>query len=75
MVRSRALHELLALVPVRADDEEPPVPIEVSLWFPPVVVQEELPLETMTAEAVEVDEAVDAAEAELAAADTGDGDD
>lgn len=64
-----ALHELLALVPVRADDEEPPVPIEVSLWFPPVVVQEELPLETVTAEAVEADEA------ELAAADTGDGDD
>ena len=31
--------------------------------------------ETVTAEAVEVDEAVDAAEAELAAADTGDGDD
>jgi hypothetical protein len=29
-----ALHELLQLVPVRADDEEPPVPVEVSRWFP-----------------------------------------
>ena len=64
-----ALHELLALVPVRADDEEPPVPIEVSLWFPPVVVQEELPLESVAEEAVEADDA------ELAAADIGDGDD
>lgn len=74
-----ALHELLALVPVRADDEDPPVPVEVSLWFPPVVVQEELPLETVTADAVEVDEDAidsdDADETELAAADTGDGDD
>lgn len=64
-----ALHELLALVPVRADDEEPPVPIEVSLWFPPVVVQEELPLESVAEEAVEADDT------ELAAADIGDGDD
>lgn len=64
-----ALHELLALVPVRADDEEPPVPIEVSLWFPPVVVQEELPLESVAEEAVEADDAA------LAAADIGDGDD
>jgi|CXWL01.1.fsa_nt_gi hypothetical protein len=64
-----ALQELLALVPVRADDEEPPVPIEVSLWFPPVVVQEELPLESLAEESVEADDA------ELAAADTGDGDD
>lgn len=31
-----ALHELLALVPVRADDEDPPTPVDVSLWFPPV---------------------------------------
>ena len=31
-----ALHELLALVPVRADDEEPPVAGDVSQWFPPV---------------------------------------
>ncbi|MBP6443591.1 MAG: hypothetical protein KA267_06175, partial [Gemmatimonadales bacterium] len=67
-----ALHELLALVPVRADDEEPPVPIEVSLWFPPVVVQEELPLESVAEEAVEADDTDDA---ELAAADIGDGDD
>ncbi|MES2304040.1 MAG: hypothetical protein V4558_00940 [Gemmatimonadota bacterium] len=32
-----ALHELLALVPVRADDEDPPTPVDVALWFPPVV--------------------------------------
>ena len=37
-----ALHELLALVPVRADDEDPPAPVEVARWFPPVV---ELPPE------------------------------
>jgi hypothetical protein len=39
-----ALHELLQLVPVRADDEEPPVPVEVALWFPalpPVTVPED----------------------------------
>jgi hypothetical protein len=30
-----ALHELLALVPVRADDEDPPAPVEVTTWFPP----------------------------------------
>ena len=30
------LHELLALVPVRADDEDPPTPVEVSRWFPPL---------------------------------------
>lgn len=29
-----ALAELLALVPKRAEDEEPPVPIEVETWFP-----------------------------------------
>lgn len=29
------LQELLALVPVRADDEEPPVPVDVGRWFPP----------------------------------------
>lgn len=38
-----ALQELLALVPVRADDEEPPVPVEVTRWFPPDVY--ELPLD------------------------------
>ena len=75
-----ALHELLALVPVRADDEDPPVPVEVSLWSPPVGVQEELPLETVAAdadddEAVDPVDTADADEAELAAADTGDGDD
>ena len=31
-----ALQELLALVPVRADDEEPPAPVDVALWFPAV---------------------------------------
>lgn len=30
-----ALHELLALVPQRADDEDPPAPISLALWFPP----------------------------------------
>jgi len=30
-----ALHELFALVPVRSDDEEPPVPVELARWFPP----------------------------------------
>ncbi|MES2123951.1 MAG: hypothetical protein V4503_04600 [Gemmatimonadota bacterium] len=29
------LHELLALVPDRADDEDPPVPVAVGRWFPP----------------------------------------
>lgn len=33
-----ALQELLALVPVRADDEEPPIPVDVALWFPPVPI-------------------------------------
>lgn len=35
-----ALEELLALVPVRGVEDEPPVPIEVALWFPPA---DELP--------------------------------
>lgn len=30
-----ALEELLALVPKRAGDEEPPTPIPVATWFPP----------------------------------------
>ena len=34
-----ALQELLALVPVRADDEEPPVPVQVALWFPPTLFE------------------------------------
>ena len=38
-----ALQELLALVPVRADDEEPPVPVDVARWFPPDAY--ELPLD------------------------------
>ena len=32
-----ALHELLQLVPVRADDGEPPLPVEVVTWFPVMV--------------------------------------
>lgn len=39
-----ALQELLALVPVRADDEELPVAVAVAAWFPPEVL--ELALET-----------------------------
>lgn len=31
-----ALHELLALVPIRADDEDPPAPVPVTQWFPPL---------------------------------------
>jgi hypothetical protein len=34
-----ALQELLALVPVRADDEEPPVPVPLARWFPPEVLE------------------------------------
>lgn len=30
-----ALEELLALVPKRVEDEEPPVAIPLALWFPP----------------------------------------
>lgn len=30
-----ALEELLALVPARGVEEEPPVPIDAALWFPP----------------------------------------
>ncbi|HET9064666.1 MAG TPA: hypothetical protein VFN22_02440 [Gemmatimonadales bacterium] len=30
-----ALHELLALVPIRADDEDPPAAVPVGQWFPP----------------------------------------
>jgi hypothetical protein len=29
-----ALDELLALVPRRSEEEEPPVPVDPSLWFP-----------------------------------------
>lgn len=31
-----ALHELLALVPKRSDDEDPPAPVELARWFPPL---------------------------------------
>lgn len=30
-----ALDELLALVPKRSDEEEPPAPVDPALWFPP----------------------------------------
>lgn len=30
-----ALEELLALVPKRSDEEEPPAPVEPAAWFPP----------------------------------------
>ena len=30
-----ALDELLALVPKRSDEEEPPSPVEAAAWFPP----------------------------------------
>lgn len=30
-----ALEELLALVPARGVEDEPPVPVDVALWFPP----------------------------------------
>lgn len=34
-----ALDELLALVPVRGVDDEPPVPVEPEIWFPVEPVQ------------------------------------
>lgn len=37
-----ALHELLALVPIRADDEDPPAPVPVGQWFPPVAEGDQL---------------------------------
>jgi hypothetical protein len=30
-----ALEELLALVPKRSDEEQPPSPVPVEAWFPP----------------------------------------
>jgi hypothetical protein len=30
-----ALDELLALVPKRSDEEEPPTPVDTGAWFPP----------------------------------------
>jgi hypothetical protein len=30
-----ALHELLAMVPVRSDDEDPPAAVQPERWFPP----------------------------------------
>ena len=30
-----ALHELLAMVPVRSDDEDPPAAVSPEQWFPP----------------------------------------
>lgn len=65
-----ALRELLALVPVRADDEDPPVAVDVDLWFPPQVVQEELPLDGPVGEDVEEDAEVVAVTAEHHAAES-----
>ncbi|HRP08807.1 MAG TPA: hypothetical protein PLL69_10010 [Gemmatimonadales bacterium] len=31
-----ALHELLAMVPIRADDEDPPAAVDPVTWFPPL---------------------------------------
>jgi hypothetical protein len=31
-----ALEELLELVPIRADDEDPPAPVDPRQWFPPL---------------------------------------
>jgi hypothetical protein len=75
-----ALRELLELVPVRADDEDPPVPVDVDLWFPPQVVQEELPFdagfEPDDPPALVHADAVDAPPpADEASPDDGDGDD
>ncbi len=50
-----ALHELLAMVPVRSDDEDPPAAVEVALWFPPVEA-------VATADAVDALDPVEAAE-------------
>ena len=65
-----ALRELLALVPVRADDEDPPVAVDVDLWFPPQVVQEELPLDGPVGEDVAEDAEVVAVTAEHEAAES-----
>ncbi len=35
-----ALHELLALVPVRAEDEDPPTAVDARRWFPLVEVSD-----------------------------------
>lgn len=51
-----ALQELLALVPVRADDEEPPVPVELGSWFPPSPAVDATPPEPPASE----DSALDA---------------
>lgn len=50
-----ALHELLAMVPVRSDDEDPPAAVEVTLWFPPVEA-------VVTADDVDALDSVEAAE-------------
>ncbi len=50
-----ALHELLAMVPVRSDDEDPPTPIPVATWFPPAQDDADAgpDAEAVSAEAVE----------------------
>lgn len=42
-----ALHELLAMVPIRSDDEDPPSAVEPGSWFPPI---EESPADEPDAE-------------------------
>ncbi len=39
-----ALEELLALVPKRSDEEEPPAPVAVAVWFPPLAPADGAPL-------------------------------
>lgn len=51
-----ALHELLALVPVRADDEDPPAAVEPLSWFPPpAATDDEAGRDAGETEAVEAD--------------------
>lgn len=59
-----ALEELLALVPIRADDEDPPAPVDPRSWFPPLPAVDE---------AAEPGDADEAAGAPVAGVDAGDG--
>lgn len=54
-----ALHELLALVPVRAEDEDPPVSVDVALWFPPAP-ETDIDVEHADEIAAEADDDIDA---------------
>lgn len=62
-----ALHALLELVPVRADDEEPPTPVDARLWFP-LEPDKQLELEPLDPEPGFVPEAAVEAEDEADAA-------